>query len=141
MWGALEVDALCDQVTFSPPRRREGPPGAGLLVTTGPPREWSVAHRLEVVRGRVVGDVPAERLALHVRAAVVEASPDACLDELGEWLRERVKRAHSGASGIHESARDLEVRSKPHSGQIAQRPQRIPCSRGRLSNDKPKPLG
>ena len=36
----------------------------------------------------------AEHLAAHVRAAVVEASPDARLDELGEWLRERVERAH-----------------------------------------------
>jgi hypothetical protein len=26
----------------------------------------------------------------------VEAGPDACFDELGEWLRERVERAHSG---------------------------------------------
>ena len=48
---------------------------------------------------RVVGDVRAEQLARHVRAAIVEASPDACLDELGEWLRERVERAHRGPSG------------------------------------------
>ena len=58
--------------------------------------DWSMAHRLEVVLERVVRDVRAEQLARHVRAAVVEASPDACLDELGEWLRERVERAHHG---------------------------------------------
>ena len=46
----------------------------------------AVAHGLEVVRGRVGGDVAAELLARHVRAAVVEAGPDACVDELGERL-------------------------------------------------------
>ena len=57
-----------------------------------------MADRLEVVRCAVVGDVPAEQLARHVRAAVVEAGPDAGLDELGEWLRERVERADLDAA-------------------------------------------
>src|SRR4029079_10927391 len=47
---------------------------------------WSVAHRLEVVRNGVVRDVRAEHLARHVRAAVVEAGPDARLDQFSEWL-------------------------------------------------------
>ncbi len=89
----------------------------GLLVTTGHLANSAAAHRLEVVRSRVVGDFHAEHLALHVPAAIVKASPDACLDELGIWLRERLERPHSVPSGIHESARDLE---RPTLGVVAE---------------------
>ena len=50
----------------------------------------------------------AEHLALDVCAAIVEASPDACLDQFAVGLRERLERPHSGPSGIHEVARDPE---------------------------------
>ena len=86
MWGPSKWTRCATKSPF--PRRdvEKARLERAFSFTAGPPREWSVAHRLEVVRGRVVGDVPAERLALHVRAAVVEASPDACLDELGHRL-------------------------------------------------------
>ena len=47
---------------------------------------FAVVHGLEVVRGRVRGDPPAEPLTRHVRATEVEASPDPCIDELGKRL-------------------------------------------------------
>ena len=54
-----------------------------------------------MVRGPVVGDVPAEHLTLHVGAAIVQAGPDARLEDLGEWLGERVERPRR-PSGTHE---------------------------------------
>ena len=72
----------------------------------------SATYRLQVVRRPVIGNVLSERLSHDVCAAVVEASPDAGIDELGEWLREGVERAHSGPSRIHEGARDLEATMK-----------------------------
>ena len=66
-------------------------------------RIWAGLHyRSADVAGQVLGGVAAEHLARHVRAAIVEASPDACLDQLGEWLRERVERAHPRLSGSKE---------------------------------------
>jgi hypothetical protein len=38
------------------------------------------------VNGREGGDSPAEPLTRHVRGAIVEASPDAGLDQLGKRL-------------------------------------------------------
>src|ERR687897_1821838 len=73
-----------------------------------PDRERSVADRLEVVRRSVGGDVPAEYLACHVRAAVVQSGPDACLDQLVQWLSKGVEGAHCGSSGVGEGAGDLE---------------------------------
>ena len=57
------------------------PASAGLLATTDR-GNGSVADWLEVVRGAVVGHVPAEGLAGHVRAAVVQAGPDPRFDGL-----------------------------------------------------------
>src|SRR5829696_9802123 len=48
---------------------------------------------LEVVPCHVLGDVPAEDDRLHVGGAVVEAGPDAGLDDLVERLREPVEVA------------------------------------------------
>src|SRR6188768_3351816 len=53
-----------------------------------------VTNRLEVVRDRVVGHVPTEGLPCDISAAVVQAGPDACFDELGHGLRERVETPH-----------------------------------------------
>ena len=74
-----------------------------FVIATGGCR-WLVTatHRLKVIFGRVVGHVHAEQLALNVPMAIVQARPDASVDELGEWLRERVERAHPRLSGREE---------------------------------------
>jgi hypothetical protein len=58
-----------------------------------------VAHRLEVVRRHVVGDVPAQHLTLHVGRTEVEACPDPSFDDLGERLREAVEAPRRAMSG------------------------------------------
>jgi hypothetical protein len=54
-------------------------------------------HRLEVVFLHIVYDLLTENLCLHIGGAVVEASPNAGIDDLLEGLREPVAWQASGA--------------------------------------------
>ena len=90
-------------LSLSPPRRREGPLGAGLLSRRYEPTTESViAHGFEVVRGREVRDIRSELYGLHVRSAEMEPRPDAGFDDLVNRLREAAERTRSSPAGIDE---------------------------------------